>query len=148
MRFSEWMESRLPHVNKVGGEIAQDMSLAKGPKAWNQQEQNCYAIASEVAKKFGYEPSSADEIRSIIEQYKKYWASSKLSWMNAPKPRPPKQGVANFVVRMGDELMSHISFEYRGKEYNYGAASPEGFKVIFKMGLKPADQMSSRLRSS
>lgn len=142
------MESRLPHVNKVGGEIAQDMSLEKGPKAWNQQEQNCYAIASEVAMKFGYEPSSADEIRSIIEQYKKYWASSKLSWMNSPKPRPPKQGVANFVVRMGDELMSHISFEYRGKEYNYGAASPEGFKVIFKMGLKPADQMSSRLKSS
>lgn len=137
MRFSEWMESRLPHVNKIGSEIAPETSLVKGPKAWNQQEQNCYSIASKVAMKFGYEPPSVDEIRSIIDQFRRYWASSHVSWIKAQPPRLPKPGIANFVVRVGDELMIHVSFEYRGKEYNYGAATPEGFKVLFKMGLKP-----------
>ena len=137
MRFSDWLENRLPHVNKVGAEIAPETALVKGPKAWNQQEQNCYAIASKVAVKFGYEPIPADEIRSIIEQYKRYWASLNVSWIKAKQPQPPKQGVANFVVRMGDEFTVHVSFEYRGKEYNYGAATPEGFKVLFRIGLKP-----------
>jgi hypothetical protein len=137
MRFSEWMEARLPHVNKVGGYIANDVSLVKGPKAWNQQEQNCYAVAGRVAREFGYEPPSADEIRSVADQYKRYWASQHISWMKAPAPRPPKEGIANFIVRMGEEMMMHVSFEYRGKEYNYGAATPEGYEVVFKMGLKP-----------
>lgn len=137
MKFSDWLERRLPHVNKVGDEISSDVSLIKGSKAWNQKEQNCYLIASKIALKFGYEPAPADEIRSIIDQYKRYWLSSRVSWMKAGVPRIPKAGIANFVIRTGDELMTHVSFEYRGKEYNYGAASPEGFKVLFKMGLRP-----------
>ena len=56
--------------------------------------------------------------------------------MKAPKPKTPKAGVANFVVRTGDQLMMHITFEYRGKEYNYSAL-PADFKVLFKIGLKP-----------
>ena len=134
------MEAKLAHVNKIGGDIAQDASLVRGPKAWNQQEHNCYQVASRVAREFGYEPVPIDEIRSITDQYKRHWASKHVSWMKAPAPIPPKQGVANFVVRTGEEFMVHVSFEYRGKEYNYGAASDTGFKVLFKIGLKPAGQ--------
>lgn len=136
MRFSKWLETKINNINKVGKEISSDVSLIRGPKAWNQSEQNCYAIASKLALKFGYEPVSADSLRAIIDQYKRYWLSSHVSWMSAPEPRPPKPGVANFIVRIGDELMMHVTFEYRGKEYNYSAL-PEDFKVIFKMGLKP-----------
>ena len=49
---------RLPHVNKVGSEMSSELYLVKGPKAWNQAEQNCYEIASKLAVKFGYEPPS------------------------------------------------------------------------------------------
>lgn len=144
MRFLEWMDRR-DHINAVGGEIASSAKLVRGPKAWNQSEQNCYEVSAKLAERFGYEPPSADYLRSVIDQYKRYWASKNISWMKAPKPNPPKEGIANFVVRMGEELMSHISFEYRGKEYNYGAASPEGFKVIFKMGLRPATKSDASL---
>ena len=139
MRFSEWLETRLPHVNKVGSDMSSELSLVKGPKAWNQAEQNCYAIASKLALKFGYEPASADSIRNIIDQYKRYWLSSRVSWMKAPEPKAPKTSIANFIVRIGDELMMHVTFEYRGKEYNYSSL-PDDFKVLFKMGLKPLEK--------
>lgn len=137
MKFSAWLEAKTPHINKIGNDMSSELSLIRGPKAWNQSEQNCYFIASRLALKFGYEPVSADELHSIIDQYKRYWASSHVSWIKASKPRVPKTGVANFVVRMGDNFLTHISFEYRGKEYNYSSASSDGFEVIFKIGLKP-----------
>jgi hypothetical protein len=138
MKFSEWLEAvRLPHVNKIGDEISSDSSLVRGPKAWNQTEQNCYAVASRLALKFGYEPASAESIRSVLDQYRRYWASLHVSWVKASKPKVPRPGIANFIVRVGDEFTVHISFEYRGKEYNYGAADSDGFKVLFRMGLNP-----------
>ena len=150
-KFRNWLESREPtneakinNINKVGREISSDVSLVRGPKAWNQSEQNCYEIASKLALKFGYEPASADSVRSIIDQYKRHWLSSRVSWMNAPKPKPPKIGIANFVVRIGEELMMHVTFEYRGKEYNYSAL-PDDFKVIFKMGLRELPHHEERL---
>jgi hypothetical protein len=140
MRFSSWLESKTPHVNKIGDEISSSLNLKRGPNAWNQQGQNCYEIASEVAKKFGYEPASAYEISSIMDQYKNYWYSKNSPWMKAKAPEPKKipEGLANFVVRVGDDFRHHTSFELMGKEYNYGAASPDGFKVLFKIPLKKA----------
>jgi hypothetical protein len=40
--------------------------------------------------------------------------------------------------------MMHVTFEYRGKEYNYSAL-PDDFKVIFKMGLRelPLNQVDN-----
>jgi len=137
MKFSNWLEVRAPHINKVGQELSGSTGLVKGPNAWNQQEQNCYEIASEVAKKFGYEPAPATEIQSMMDRYKRFWASKNVSWIKVPEPMPPKEGLANFVVRVGeDDFRHHVSFELRGKEYNYGAASPDGFKVLFKIPLK------------
>ena len=52
-----------------------------------------------------------------------------------PSPVRLLRGVANFVVRVGDDFRHHVSFEYRGKEYNYGAASPDGFHVLFRIPL-------------
>ena len=135
--FSSLAHDKKPHVNKIGSESASDLSLVKGPKAWNQSQHNCYQIASSLAEKFGFEPVGADEVRSIVDQYKRYWASKNISWIKSQPPKAPKEGIANFVIRMGDELMYHISFEYRGKEYNYGASSHEGFSVLCKIGLKP-----------
>lgn len=147
MRFSEWLKGK-DHVNAVGGEIADSTGLVRGPKAWNQKGQDCYEIASAVARRFGYEPVSANEIGSILDQYKRWWASKNVKWIKAPQPIPPKPGKANFVVRVGDDFRHHVSFELKGKEYNYGAASPDGFNILFRIGLKPDDQMSSRLSSS
>lgn len=138
MRFSSWLESKTPHVNKIGDEISSSVDLKRGPNAWNQQDQNCYEIASEVAKKFGYEPAPANEISSIMDQYKRYWASKNVPWLKAPEPRQSREGVANFVVRVGDDFRHHVSFELRGKEYNYGAATPDGFDVLFKIPLQKA----------
>ena len=46
------MESGLPHVNSVGGEMSGRFGLVRG-KAWNQTGQDCYEIASAVAARFG-----------------------------------------------------------------------------------------------
>jgi hypothetical protein len=101
----------------------------------NQSESNCYAVASRLARHFGFEPASSDEIHRLVNSLKGYWAQRIYN----PKARPPvlpRAGEANFVVRDGDELMFHVSFEYRGREYNYGAASREGFNVLFRIPLK------------
>lgn len=143
MKFKQWLEDfssigyeRKPHVNKLGAELAASQSLIKGPNAWNQAEHNCYEIAANLAEKFGYEPISPDEIRSVVNKFQRYWTSKNASWIKASPPKV-QPGIANFVIRMGDEFRYHVSFEYRGKEYNYGASSHENFKIICKIGLKP-----------
>jgi len=131
------MESKAPHVNKVGHEMSDKLGLVRGAKAWNQSGQDCYEIASALAERFGYEPAPAHEISSKMDQYKRFWASKHVPWIKAPEPKSSRDGVANFVVRVGDDFRHHVSFEYRGKEYNYGAAKPDGFQVLFKVPLNP-----------
>jgi hypothetical protein len=110
--------------------------LVRG-KAWNQTGQDCYEIASAVAERFGYEPAPAYEISSIMDGFKRHWASRNVSWApKVPEPSVGQPGLANFVVRVGDDLRHHVSFEYRGKEYNYGAATPDGFRVLFRIPLR------------
>lgn len=136
MRFSSWLESRTPHVNKIGQEISDKTKLVRGPNAWNQSEQNCYEIASELATRFGYEPAPAYEISTRLDQHKNYWASKHMPWIKAKKPESQKSGEANFAIWTGDDFRHHVSFELRGKHYNYGAASSEGFKILFRIPLK------------
>jgi hypothetical protein len=144
MKFKQWLEDfssvgyeRKPHVNKLGSELAASQNLIKGPNAWNQADHNCYEIAASLAEKFGYEPISPDEIRSVVNKFQRYWASKNAPWMAKVQPPKVQSGIANFVIRMGDEFRNHVTFEYRSKEYNYGAIGHDGFKILCKIGLKP-----------
>lgn len=145
MKFKKFIELKLPHVNDVGFKFADKLSLIRGKTtAMNQSETNCYAVASELAKNFGFEPAPADEIRRIRDNLKRYWYEKRYN-PNIKPPIMPKPGLANFIVRDGDELMSHVSFEYRGKEYNYGAASDQGFEILFRIPLKTTNTVKENL---
>jgi hypothetical protein len=136
MSFKKFIELNLPHVNDIGFQFADKLKLIRGKTtAMNQAEHNCYEVAANLARHFGFEPASAEEISNIRNKIKKYWMEKRYN-SNLKPPILPSPGVANFVVREGDELMAHVSFEYRGKEYNYSAASEQGFEVLFRMPLK------------
>lgn len=140
MSFKKFLELQLPHVNDIGFQFADKLKLIRGgTTAMNQSEHNCYEIAANLARYFGFEPVPADEIIRIKNQFGHYYFTRRFN-QNTRPPVLPRPGIANFIVREGDELMVHVSFEYRGKEYNYSAGSDQGFKILFRLPLKKANQ--------
>lgn len=136
MNFKTFLELNLPHVNDLGFQFSDPLKLIRGKTtAVNQSSDNCYEVASKLANYFGFEPASADEIRSIRDKLKKYWLEKRYNPRLKP-PILPRPGLANFIVREGDEFMFHVSFEYRGKEYNYGSSKDQGFEILFRIPLK------------
>lgn len=136
MNFKTFLELNLPHVNDLGFQFADPLKLIRGKTtAMNQADDNCYEIASKLANHFGFEPASADEIRNVRNKLKKYWLEKRYN-PNLKPPILPRPGIANFIVREGDEFMFHVSFEYHGKEYNYGAGKDKGFEILFRIPLK------------
>jgi hypothetical protein len=143
----------LPPVNKVGAEIAGEHGLVRGPNAWNQSETNCFGIACDLAKKFGYD-ASPERIQRQLDLLKEMrvakqgfgygmkptdevLAKSKTIrrlWESPADPAAP----GNIVIREGDELMRHASFENFGKEYNFGAAGPD-WPIVLRVPLRPID---------
>lgn len=106
----------------------------------NQSQSNCYEIAANLTRHFGYEPASIHEVQNLRDKVKKYYVDKMNYEKNKEKltpPKPPvfpKPGLANFIVRDYEESFAgHVTFEYRGKEYNYSAGDS---KVLFRIPLK------------
>ena len=136
MRFKQFLELNLPHVNDIGHQNADKLKLIRGKTtAMNQSDDNCYEIAANLARQFGFEPPHHDTIRSLKNDINSYPYQKRFNPYLKP-PVIPRPGIANFIVRDGDEFRMHVTFEYRGKEYNYGAASDQGFKILFRFPLK------------
>lgn len=123
MSFAEFIENQ---VNMIGKELSGPLSLTKG-RAWNQEKDNCYLIAKEVAARFGYEIPTYADVSDIIMQQKQ----SFVGWGAKPNlGRSP----ANLIVYEDDALHLHVSFEYKNKEFNY--AHLPNHKFLMKIPLK------------
>jgi hypothetical protein len=143
----------LPPVNKVGAEIAEQQGLVRGPNAWNQSDNNCLGIACDLAKKAGYD-ASPERITRQLELLQQMRASkSGVGYGITPTPESlasnktirhlwesPADPAApgHIVIREGDELMRHASFENFGKEYNFGSAGPE-WPIVLRVPLRPLE---------
>ena len=138
MSFKKFIEIQLPHVNNIGFQFADKLKLIRGgTTAMNQDDSNCYEVASTLAKHFGYEPAPYEEVDRIKNKFGEYYFARTYN-KNAKPPVLPRPGIANFIVRQGDQLMAHVSFEYRGREYNYSDGLKQGFKILFRLPLKKA----------
>lgn len=121
------------HVNAVGKEIASDFGLVKGPTTrYNQTQSNCFGIAASIARSFGYAPpESLYELLSDIEEARanRLWGTSSFR----------QKSPASIIVRVPDDATNvHVAFEYRGKEYNYGPATKDGFPIDLRLPLTRA----------
>lgn len=136
MNFKQFIEEKTPHVNDMGYRFASKHNLARGRStAMNQLDNNCYEIAKDMASNFGYELPSYEEIANTWWKFKKYWSEKRMN-PNARPPILPKPGIANAILRDGPEMVGHVSFEYKNKEYNYGPASKQEFEIIFRLPCK------------
>ncbi len=144
---------KVPSVNEVGAQIAGEFDLVKGKNAFNQLKNNCLEIARKVADQFGY---MADEskIRTTLDTFKKIrlGKNSKAGIQLTPEllaksptlkrlsedPTSAKSS-GNILIREGEELMSHVSFEHMNKEYNFGAAGKD-WPIVLRIPLKRKEQ--------
>jgi hypothetical protein len=141
----------LPPVNKVGADISAEQKLVRGPNAWNQSDNNCLGIACDLATKAGYD-ASPDRIRRQLELLQKMRTAksgvgyglrptddvlAKSKEMRHLWESPSEQAApGHIVIREGDEMMRHASFENFGKEYNYGAAGSD-WPIVLRVPLRP-----------
>jgi len=74
MKFKKFIEINLPHVNDIGLQFADKLKLIRGgTTAVNQKESNCYEVAANLARHFGFEPASIYEIQNLRDRLKKYY---------------------------------------------------------------------------
>lgn len=134
MSFKKFIELNLPHVNDIGFQFADKLKLIRGgTTAMNQSKSNCYEVAANLASHFGFEPASIHEVRNLRDRVKKYFFDKKNN-ENLKPPVLPRPGLANFIVRdYEDSFADHVTFEYRGKEYNYSGGES---RILFRIPLK------------
>ena len=134
MKFKKFIEINLPHVNDIGFKFADKLKLIRGgTTAMNQSESNCYEIAANLARHFGYEPASIHEVRNFRDRIKQYFFNRKRNKELKP-PVLPRPGLANFIIRdYEDSFADHVTFEYRGKEYNYSGGESQ---ILCRIPLK------------
>jgi len=155
--FASGGKAGLADVNKVGEQLSSDFKLMKGKNAWNQLENNCLSIANKVSDMFGYvvEP---DKIRQQLDTFQKLRLGKTSAFGLKPTEEVLKKmpslnrmlnnptlaaSTGNIVVREGEEMMKHVSFEHMNKEYNFGAAGPD-WPIVLRIPLKKKDAEQKR----
>lgn len=149
----------LPAVNAVGQSISGSHDLNRGPSAWNQSRDNCLDIACDIASQAGYE-ASPSQLRDQMQLWQEMQAAKRGMFGISPSPENLTQSkslrrmweaptepasTAHIVIREGDSLMRHASFENYGKEYNYGPAGQE-YPIVLRIPLrKPGSPAGVRL---
>ena len=124
-------KSQLPTVNEVGKSLEDSGMVAFGRNAYNQTDNNCLAIASNLAEMFGYVPLSRQEVKDEFFEIQgnRVWGRPLSIGIKEPSP-------AYLVVRRPDNPNDvHISIELYGKEYNFGPGTKEGFPVDMRIPL-------------
>lgn len=120
----------LPSVNQLGRILSERGLVSFGRSAFNQTTDNCFEVACEVARHFGYVPiSSRAELLEIIKskRQERFWGN---------RANPEKPSTAYLVVRIPDEPINfHTSFELYGREYSYGPGTREGVHVDMRIPL-------------
>jgi hypothetical protein len=150
--------SKLPAVNKIGAQIADKYKLVQGKTtAFNQLENNCLSIANEVATRFGYE-SDPEKIRKQLEIFQQLRAGKNSAVGLKPSEETLKKSSSlrrlfnnptkaassgNIIIRESDELMRHVSFEHKNKEYNFGAAG-SSWPIVLRIPLKKKEEKFGR----
>ena len=122
-------------MNKIGEELLAEGLVIFGKKAYNQNDSDCFEIASRIAKKFGYVPPQSR--RELIGQV--FAAKSYRLWGG---PKPFRQDFeACLVVRSPDKVGDvHVAFKVNGKEYNYGPGRREGYDIDICIPLQRKQQ--------
>lgn len=151
--FADGGKAQSQDVNAVGSQLAEEFKLAKGKNAWNQLENNCLSIAQKAADMFGY-VADGDSIRRQLDIFQKLRLGQNSPMGIKPTPEllaksPSLKRMAqnptlaastgNIVVREGEEMMKHVSFEHKNKEYNFGAAGVD-WPIALRIPLKRKDE--------
>lgn len=120
-----------------------------------QTDPNCFSIACKLAEMFGFDTGPqtyAPEMRrglygehpemmtplQLLSARMSAQAARRMGWSQASLPEL-RQSDAYLVLRASTDpdapVDAHITFEYRGKEYNYGPGSAEGYLVVDRIPL-------------
>ncbi len=153
-KFADGGMATLPDVNTVGSQLAEEFKLVKGKHAWNQLENNCLSIANKAADMFGY-ASDPEKIRQQLDTFQKLRMGKNGGFGLKPTEEMLKKSsslrrmlnnptlaasTGNIVVREGEEMMKHVSFEHMNKEYNFGAAGPD-WPIVLRIPLKRKEEL-------
>ena len=115
-------KKNLPSVNEVGIDLEKKGLVKFGNRAYNQIGNNCFEIASEVSKLFGYDfPKSRKDLIGRIFDEKSRIIFDKKNHLKSDSP-------VKIIVRGSDNDSDyHVSIQAYGKEFNYGPSSNDGF---------------------
>lgn len=126
------MKRKLLGINEVGRILEKEGFVSSIGECFVQNSNNCFEVASRVAKMFGYAPISKSQLSSFFYDTK----SSKLWGSDISVSKSPTSP-AYFVLRSPDICGGnvHASFELYGREYNFGPRSQQGFDVDIRVPL-------------
>lgn len=128
----ECRKRNLPTVNEMGKEIEAEGLVTFGKRAYNQTSNNCFEIASNIATMFGYvPPKSRAELIDMVYARRE----EQLGWRQKVNRRASP---AVLITRTPDNVNDmHVTFEFSGREYNYGPGVREGFEPTMRIPLYP-----------
>ena len=136
----------IPKVNEVGEELARRGFVASGSQAYNQTNGNGFEIARYLADKFGFVPPMS---KMDVNDWD-FVARTNILWGNLSEEEAKrmKRSSAHLVLRKankdGMDENVHLTFEYAGREYNYGPGNREGFPIKMRFPLSIKMQMGER----
>jgi hypothetical protein len=123
--------SKLPEIDEIALELIGTGMVERGIRAYNQRSDNCVEIASYLAERFGYTPLSRKSIKAKIDSI-----NAEKLWGSDPKSARLCRSPACLIIRMSDSFYdAHVSFEFKGKEYNFGPSNTEGFIAGLRIPL-------------
>jgi hypothetical protein len=103
-----------------------------------QTSDNCYQIATYIAKKFGFNVPPKSTISELIKKFK-----TMLIWDKEEYHRINEKAEAWLIVREPDRLRGvindvHITFRCSGTEFNFGPNEEHGFEISVIIPLQKA----------
>jgi hypothetical protein len=101
-----------------------------------QTDNNCFEIASFLARRHGFIPLSREELRQWID----WWKELKI-W----SPEMYKEKIAEsdgwLIIREPDYIRNgfisdiHVTFQHGQKEFNFGPSDGDGFEISVRIPL-------------